>query len=323
MRPWFGPAAASALLFLAGCGEKDERVLQREDNVPSNERQLAKRLSGTIRIDGPQVLQPFSSSAARNFEVETPVEVAVEESGTGTAFDKLCTGRVDVAGARREMTAGEKAACRKRGIDVQPLKIANHAVAVATSEPLGISCLTIEQLRRLWRPGSAVRRYSEIGSSLPSARVDLYGPQTANDSFPLFTGLVNGRPGAIRGVWRPVPNRSAMSDRLRGSRRALGFFNFAQLNPVTDIRLVAVDAGDGCVEPTEANVQKGRYPLQESLYLYVSEPRLDNLRLRSFMQFALENYPQLAATAASVVPATEKEIAEGERRLADAETPAG
>lgn len=315
--------AAAALTLPAGCGGFERDEPDRADEVPPNEHQLAQRLSGTIEIDGPRVLQPLASAAARNFEVDTPVDVDVEESGTETAFDKLCTGRIAVAGARREMTAGEEAVCRTRGIEVQPLKIANHAVAVATSEALDISCLTMEQLRQLWRPGSPVSRYSALGSGLPPARVELYGPQTANDSFALFTSLVNRRAGAIRGRWSSVVNRGAMRGRLRSSRRALGFYNFAQLAPTTDIRLVALDGGDGCVKATEENVQSGGYPLTESLYFYVSKPALKRLRLRSFMQNLMKSYPQLAAVAPSIVPATEEEIAEAERQLPEADTPSG
>jgi phosphate transport system substrate-binding protein len=316
-------AAAIALALFAGCGEKEEPDVQRSDDVPSNEEQLAERLSGTIRIDGPRVLAPLSNAAAENFEVETPVKVDVEESGTETAFAKLCTGRIAVAGARREMTGSERAVCDKRGIEVQRLKIANHAVTVATSEELNISCLTTGQLEELWRPGSTVTRYSQLGAGLPATTIELYGPQTTNDAFALFTSLINGQAGAIRSEWRSVVNRSALTGRLRDSRNALGFYNLAQLTPVTDISLVAVDGGDGCIEPTETNVQSGRYPLRENLYLYVSRPRLGNLRLRSFLQYVAKSYPQLAATAPSVVPATDEEIAEAARGLPAAQSPSG
>jgi len=309
--------------LLAGCGEKDEPALDGGAATPSEERQLAQRLSGTIRADGPQVLQSFLSAAATNFEVETPVEVRVEESGTETAFDKLCTGRIVLAGARREMTRAESRSCERREIGLERLKIANHAVAVAAGSGLGIDCLTTDQLERLWRPGSAATRYSELGDGLPARRVLLYGPPVDTDSFALFTALVNGRAGAIRADWRPVPNRNAMTARLRGSDRALGFFNLAQLIPTPEIRFVAVDAGEGCVEPTEQTVQSGRYPLVEDLYLYVSRPALERLRLRSFMRYVIQSYAQLAAVAPSVVPATSEEVEAAERRLPEAPAPAG
>ncbi len=316
-------AAAVVLALLAGCGEKDEPITDRGDDVPSNEAQLAERLSGTIRIDGPRVLQPLSNAAASNFETETDVKVKVERYGTEAAFDKLCTGRIDVAGARRPMNVAEEKVCQKRGIEVQQLKIANHAVAVATSRSLHMSCLRTEQLQRLWAPSSPVVRYSELGPGLPQTRVELFGAPTVNDSFALFTMRVNERAGAVRSAWRPVANRAAFSARLRENTNALGFYNFAQLTPVTDIRFVAVDDEKGCVEPTESNIQSGRYPLQEDLYLYVAKPQLESLRLRSFMQFFVENYPQLAATAPSIVPATNEELARAERQLPEAEIPAG
>ncbi len=321
MRRWLASVAGIvALALLAGCGEREDTPPGVRGDVGPDKGLLA-RLTGTMRIDGPRVLQPLSSQAAARFEVDTPVEVEVEESDTATAFDRLCTGRIDVAGARRGMTEAEETVCRERGIEVQRLKIANHAVAVATSEALGISCLTTDQLRQLWRPGSTVTRYSELGAGLPPAEVQLYGPETANDSFALFTALINGRAGEIRREWSSVSNRGAMTGRLRTGRRALGFYNLAQLTPVTDIRLLAVDGGKGCIEPTEATVQRGSYPLQEDLFYYVSKQGLRNLRLRAFMESVVNSYDALAAAAPSIVPASEEEIQEAERRLPQAETP--
>ena len=322
MRAPLVPAAlAFALSVFGGCGEKEEPVVS-GDTAVTDER-LAKRLSGTIRVDGPRVLHPLTSRAASNFETETPVEVEVGRSGTEVALDKLCSGRIAVAGARRPMTAAERGACRQRGIEVERLKIANHAVAVVTSPELEIRCVTMRQLRELWKPGSSVTRYEQLGPAFPSGEVELYGPKITRDSFALFTRRVNGDVGAIRSRWEAAVNRSALTARLERSSHALAFYNFAELTPVIDVRLVAVDAGDGCVKPTKRNVQSGSYPLREDLYLYVSKPQLAHLRVRSFMQYFVEDYDQLALVAPPTMPASAREIAEAERRLPEAEIPSG
>lgn len=315
-------AAAACLALLPGCGDKEEPALS-DDPSPSAEERLRRRLSGTIRVDGPAILEPLTVAAARNFQVETRVAVDVERSGTATAFDKLCTGRVAIAGARRRMRPSERAVCRRRGVDFERLKIANHVVAVATSPELAIRCITMSQLRELWEPGSAVTRYDQLDGDFPSEAVELHGPEIGRADHALFTRLVNGEAGAMRAGWQSTASRRAFSARLAESTRALGFYNLAQLRPVHDARLLAVSRGEGCVEPTRTAVQSGRYPLQEPLYLYVSEQALDELRVRSFMRFFVENYEQLTLEAPATLPVSEQEIADAKRRLPEAPIPGG
>lgn len=316
-------ALAIALAVPTACGESEEPPASANTAPTTDEERLAKRLSGTVRVDGPRVLHPLTSAAASNFETETAVEVEVERSGTEVALDKLCSGQIAVAGARRPMTAAERDVCQERGIEVERLKIANHAVAIVTSWELEIPCITMRQLRELWEPGSSVTRYEQLDPALPSAKVALYGPKTNRDSFALFTKLVNGDAGAIRSRWEAAVNRGALTARLESSSRALAFYNLADLTPVLDARLVAVDDGDGCVKPTKRTVQTGNYPLREDLYLYVSKPQLAHLRVRSFMQYFVEDYNQLALEAPSTMPASAREIADAERQLPEAEIPSG
>lgn len=318
--PPVAAALALALAVLGGCGEKEEPVVS-DDTSPSKEERQAKRLTGTIRIDGPRVLHPLTSAAAADFELEAPVEVEVERSGTEVALDKLCTGRIAVAGARRAMTAAERKVCQQRGIELMRLKIANHVVAVVTSTEVRLGCLTMRQLHRLWRPGSDVTRYEELNPGFPSASVELYGSPTERDSFVLFTKVVNGDVGAIRSEWEAAVNAGALTARLRRSSKALAFYNYAELTPMVHARPVAVDDGDGCVKPAKRSVQTGRYPLRESLYLYVSKPRLADLRVRSFMRYFVENYERLALEAPSTMPASAQEIAKAKRELPEAAIP--
>jgi phosphate transport system substrate-binding protein len=316
-------AVALCLAPLTGCGEDQEQTRSAESVRPGQE-QPSRELSGTIRIDGPRVLRSLIGAADQNFEDETSVEVQVEQSGTEAALEKLCAGRIAIAGARRAIRPAERQVCGERGIGLTRVKIANHVVGVATSSELAMRCITMRQLRELWKPGSPVTRYEQLDSDFPSEQVKLYGPKIGHDSFALFTRLVNGRRGAVRAGWQTVVNRTALSARLRRSADALAFYNLAQLRPVEeDARLLAIDSGDGCVKPTSRNIWRGRYPLQEPLYLYVSKRALEQLRVRSFMQYFVENYDQVSLVAPSIVPASEREIVEAERRLPEAEFPPG
>ena len=116
---------------------------------------------------------------------------------------------------------------------MERLKIANHAVAVVTSPELEILCVTMRQLRELWKPGSSVSRYEQLGTAFPSAEVELYGPKITRDSFALFTRRVNGHVSAIRSRWEAAVNRGALTARLERSSHVEDYDQLALVAPPT------------------------------------------------------------------------------------------
>ena len=52
-------------------------------------------------------------------------------------------------------------------------------------------------------------------------------------------------------------------------------------NGQTGIQLVAVDAGSGCVTPSEATIEDSSYPLTESAQLIVAQSSLANVNVQS------------------------------------------
>ncbi|HXG39918.1 MAG TPA: hypothetical protein VNJ28_03155, partial [Candidatus Limnocylindrales bacterium] len=83
-----------------------------------------------------------------------------------------------------------------------------------------------------------------------------------------------------------------------GDRHAIGFFGYAYYIENTDkVRAVAIDGGNGCVEPSEATINDGSYaPLSRPLFIY---PDVEKMRSRpelaAFVRYYLDHTQQLAA----------------------------
>lgn len=154
---------------------------------------------GTIRSDGSSTVGPFMQAAAERFQGENEdARVTVGVSGTGGGFE-LCRGDTDISNASRPIDEDEEQACSGQGIEFVELPIANDALTVvANPENDWETCLTVEQLKKIWEPGSKVGSWKDVDPGFPDESIKLYGPGTDSGTFDYFTAEINGEEGASR-----------------------------------------------------------------------------------------------------------------------------
>ena len=92
---------------------------------------------------------------------------------------------------------------------------------------------------------------------------------------------------------------------VSGTRGGLGYFGLSYYEEnKSRLNAVAVDAGAGCVNATNASVQNRSYkPLSRGLYIYAKRDSFKRAAVRSFIGFALNNQVKIA-NAADYVPLT-------------------
>ena len=117
-------------------------------------------LSGKVTIDGSSTVYPIMEAVAEEFQAaHRKVRVTVGIAGTGGGFKKFAAGEIDIADASRPIGEPEKQACAARGIDYVEFKIANDGLAVvANPRNDWVDCLTVAQLKQLWKPDSTVQK---------------------------------------------------------------------------------------------------------------------------------------------------------------------
>ena len=296
-------AASSALAFgIAGCGGGEGGGTAAD----------GEQLSGEIRIDGSSTVFPFAEAAAELFNSEHPdVRVTVGQSGTGGGFEKFCAGETDIANASRPITEDEAAACEENGIAYEEIQVANDGIVVASNPELDVDCLTTEQLNEIWDRGSDVDQLSDVDPSLPDTQLSLYGPGADSGTFDYFTEEINGEEGRTRTDYEASEDDNQLVTGVAGDQGGLGYFGFSYYEQNQDrLNAIAVDSGDGCVEPAAETIQNGEYePLARPVFQYPSQQAMERPEVQEFMRFELENQQRIAE-AAQIVPMAEEQVAE-------------
>ncbi len=275
--------------------------------------------SGSVAVDGSSTVFPLAQAAAEGFQSENPdARVTVGESGTGGGFEKFCAGEIDVANASRPIdTADEVPVCKKNNISYVELQVANDGIAIVTNPALKIACLTTDQLNQLWKKGSTVSNYNQLGSGTPAGEVSLYGPGTDSGTFDFFTETINGEKGDTRTDYQPSEDDNVLVQGVEGDKSALGYFGFSYYESNADkLNLVAVDGGSGCIKPSVATIQDGSYkPLSRPLYIYVNTKALaDKAAVKAFVDYEIANAVESAKTA-QIVPLTTEQLAKSQAAL--------
>lgn len=278
----------------------------------------AGALAGAIRIDGSSTVFPITEAFAEEFQIAYPdVRVTVGISGTGGGFQRLCSGETHLSNASRPITESEVAACEAAGVEFTELPVAWDGLSViANPANTFVSCLTVDELRRIWAPDSNVTTWRDVRSEWPGEAIRLYGPGTDSGTFDYFTETINGESGASRADFQASEDDNILVQGVAGDRYALGYFGFAYYAENQDrLKLVEVDGGTGCVAPSDQTIEDGTYaPLSRPLYVYVGHAALERPEVRAYVQFMLEE-------AITLVPATgyhalsDEQYAEGLARI--------
>ena len=276
--------------------------------------------SGPVAIDGSSTVYPFAQAAAEGFQSENPdAKVTVGESGTGGGFEKFCAGETYISDASREIDSEEEVpVCKKNGVSYAQVQVANDGIAIVTNPDLKITCLTTDQLNQLWKKGSTVTDYNQLGSGTPAGEVSLFGPGTDSGTFDFFTEEINGEKGNTRTDYQPNEDDNVLVQGVEGDKTALGYFGYSYYESNADkLNLVAVDAGSGCVKPSVETIQNGTYkPLSRALYMYVNTASLaDKPQVKAFIDYAVDNAEATAKTA-QIVPLTAEQLSTAKSDLA-------
>jgi phosphate transport system substrate-binding protein len=291
---------ALAALALAGCGDSSD------DGGNSGDAGSGGQLSGAVVVDGSSTVAPLTEAAASIFaEEQAGVNVTVGTSGTGGGFEKFCKGETDVSDASRPIKDEEKAACDAAGIQFTELTVANDALSVVVHKDNDwADCLTVDQLKKVWAPGSKVNAWNQVDPAFPNEPLKLFGPGTDSGTFDYFTDEINGEEGASRTDYTPSENDNVLVQGVAGTKGGLGYFGFTYFEENTDkLKALKVDGGGGCVAPSKETAQDGSYkPLSRPLFIYVNNTSMaEKPQVKGFIEFYADSIDEII-TEAQFVP---------------------
>jgi phosphate transport system substrate-binding protein len=310
------------LLALSACQSSASESPDGSEAPGSSAAPSGDALSGDVQISGSSTVEPISSLVFEAFIGQHPdVTGFVDGPGTGDGMALFCNDEIDIADASRTINDEEVAACEEAGVEYLELKIGIDGISVITSSfNEDNDCLSFLDLYALLGPESqgfdswdaANDLAAELDSQLAGERGESHAPY---GSFPLSVTGPGEESGtfdsfvelAIRGIadereqdrttrpdYTPSGDDNVIIEGVAGSEDAahtLGWVGFAFADENSDrVKLLDVDAGDGCVAANPETIAAAEYPLSRYLYLYVNSARLaDNPAVEAFVDYYLSD----------------------------------
>ncbi|ODS02937.1 hypothetical protein AUC71_12520 [Methyloceanibacter marginalis] len=254
-----GIGAAAAVLCLLGFGGDS----------------LAQSSNDSLRVGGSTTLVPSVVNAASTF-METfetwdkassalpgePTIIYVTGGGSGFGVKSATNGTVDIGMASRDLKDKEKSALGT----FEAVLVGKDAVAIAANvdNPLAKTRknLTTEEVRKLF--SGELKTYKDIDASLPDEEIVLLVRDASAGSAEIFQEKIMGDAAVSSGALQ-MPSQGALMKKLESNASALAYMSSGLATENDGIQTFALDG----VEPTNANVVKGAYPLARPLLMIV------------------------------------------------------
>jgi phosphate transport system substrate-binding protein len=281
-------------------------------------------VTGSLFISGSSTVEPISRRNAEKFaEVQGAVDISVEGPGTSDGFALFCAGDSDVSDASRAISAEEIADCESNGIEFIELYVAIDGLSVITSALNDqVDCVSFIDLWALlgpeaggngtnWTDAEALAQetfdatgggFGELNTPYPDAPMNITAPGEESGTFDSFVEIVLETVGDELGLedvtttanYQSSGDDNAIIQGIAGSESSpetLGWVGFAYVEENLDlVRPLAVDGGEGCIEPTVDTIASGEYPIARPLFIYVDAAAADeNAALAAFVDFYLSD----------------------------------
>jgi phosphate transport system substrate-binding protein len=272
----------------------------------------------TIAVDGSSTVYPISQAMAVEF-----LSISVSESGTTNGFNAFIDRRASICDASRAITENEIAACKEKGIEYVELQIAIDGLSVVVNPKNDwVTCITTEQLKKIWDKESPVQKWSDVDPAWPNEPIKLFGAGTQSGTFDYFTEVINGKARQCRTDYSQSENDNVLVEGVAGDKFAMGFFGFAYYAENQDhLKALAITHGDKatCVMPTAATILSGEYtPLSRPLFIYVNKEDLNRPEVAQFVEYYLSETGQDLVAKKQYIKVPAITLAEMRMRLAAA-----
>lgn len=269
---------------------------------PATPTAVPTTLSGEILVDGSSTVGPITNAVAQQFnQTYDRIDIDVQISGTGGGFKRFCVGETDISDASRPIKASEAETCATNGVEYIELPVAFDGIAVVTNlDNDFVSCITVDQLTQIWDPAAEAQviNWQDVDPSFPARPLVLFGPGMDSGTYDYFTEAVVGEEGNSRMDFFGSEDDDELVDGIAASNETLGYFGYAYYDQNRDrLRLLAIDSGQGCVEPNTETISSGLYaPLSRPLFIYVNKQHAaENPAINAFVEYYLDHAPELVS----------------------------
>ncbi len=247
---------------------------------------------GTVTIAGTAALRDVTNPIQANFSAEyTGAVVETNLLGDTAGWQAFCTGAADVLQTTRDATAEEQALCEENGIEPYTLNLGYEGLVIAV--PAGadwIECLDAETAATLFRAGTdeapAANLWSDVNADWPETEILFVLPPFGSGETDFLTlGLLGDLTFPFR-VDADVENGDPLyrAQGVANTDNGITYLWWSEYQGSTaDVKLLAVDAGEGCVAPSPEAFADGTYALSFPVRYHFSQASFANGLVRAFL----------------------------------------
>jgi phosphate transport system substrate-binding protein len=256
-------------------------------------------VTGDIITAGSSTVFPVSERMAELFQQEGyEGNITVDSIGTGAGFERFCVaGESDIANASRPIKDSEKEACQSIGREPLEFRVGTDALAVVVSSQNDfVTSISLEDLAKIF--SGEIKTWNELDASYPAEAIKVYSPGADSGTFDYFIEAVmapafdkdadKGEEAllGLEGV-QLSEDDNVLVQGVAGDKYAIGYFGYAYYVENTNT-LKALNVND--VEPNQANVDNGSYPLARPLFIYSDATIMqEKPQVVAFIAFYLNN----------------------------------
>lgn len=244
-----------------------------------------------VVVSGSTTLLPIAEVAGEMYGESHPgVSILVSGMGSSAGIESVSTGSSDIGTSSRELKEAEEA------LGLADTPVAYDAIAVIVNPDNPVRHLTTQEVRSIF--AGEITNWSEVGGQ--DLEIGLVNRDEASGTREAFSKIVMGDSRFDRGAVI-LPGTGQVRAVVSEVKGAVGYIS---LGFVTDeVRAVAIDN----VEPSEAAVVAGTYPIQRVLHFF-TRGEVSELAT-AYIDYVLS--PRIQDTVvrdAGFIPITAKEV---------------
>jgi phosphate transport system substrate-binding protein len=209
-------------------------------------------------------------------EVNPDVAVAVSGGGSGTGIAAMINGTVDIANASRKMKDKEIKLADEHGHHPVEHVVGYDALAVFIHPDNPVKSMSLEQLKDIYGRDPKVRKWSEMGITVPGCDDEIVVVSRQNNSgtYAYFKDTVLGKKGKYRQGTLDMHGSKDVVDLVENTPCAIGYSGLAYATDHVKMVCIATEAGGDCVNPSVKTASDRSYPIARPLFMYTNgEPK--------------------------------------------------
>jgi phosphate transport system substrate-binding protein len=195
------------------------------------------------------------------------VSIQVTGGGSGTGISALLNGTTDICNSSRPMKKSEIQKLKERfGTMGVEIACAKDGITVYLNPSNSVSNISMDQLKSIYT--GKITNWKELGGK--DAKIILYSRENNSGTYVYFKdNVLKGQD--YTPSCQNLPGTAAVVNAVSKDPNGIGYGGHGYSKGVKMCNINGI-------EPTEANIGKGKYPISRSLYMYTKSKPTGNVK---------------------------------------------